>query len=214
MPRPQIVFLDFDGVIMDSMGLKLDSYCHAFEGCGFAREAIRNLQLASAGLSRQKTIPLIYLALSGKPMPEELYQSALARFTAHDEASRGDMVLKKGALEFLEAARGLRVHMAVVTGTPKEVIDKTVAHFGLGIYFLQVCGSPGTKVEHLERLVGEYRLEASQCLFVGDAIKDQEAAQAAKVPFIGVNNGDDPFRPEGLTAEIKDLAELIPFLQG
>ena len=38
IPRPAFVFLDFDGVIMDSMGLKLDSYCHAFEGCGFARE--------------------------------------------------------------------------------------------------------------------------------------------------------------------------------
>jgi len=144
MPRPHILFLDFDGVIMDSMDLKLDSYCHAFEGCGFAREAIRNLQLASAGLSRQQTIPLIYLALSGKPMPPALYQIALERFTDHDEASRGQMLLKPGALEFLEAARALRIRMAVVTGTPQVAIDKTVAHFGLDVYFLQVCGSPGS----------------------------------------------------------------------
>jgi beta-phosphoglucomutase-like phosphatase (HAD superfamily) len=42
--RPAFIFLDFDGVIMDSMALKLESYCHAFAGLGFGREAIRKLQ--------------------------------------------------------------------------------------------------------------------------------------------------------------------------
>jgi phosphoglycolate phosphatase-like HAD superfamily hydrolase len=212
MPRPQIIFLDFDGVIMDSMDLKLDSYCHAFEGCGFQREAIHAMQLASAGLSRSKTIPLIYLALSGKPMPEALFQSALERFTEHDEASRGAMVLKQGALEFLEAARAKRIYMAVVTGTPQEVIDRTIEQFKLGVYFLKVCGSPGSKVEHVETLLSDYRLDAEECLFVGDAIKDQEAAVATKVPFIGLNNGDDPFLAAGLYKEIRALDEIIPLL--
>jgi HAD superfamily hydrolase (TIGR01509 family) len=212
MPRPQIIFLDFDGVIMDSMDLKLDSYCYAFEGCGFVREAIHNMQLASAGLSRSKTIPLIYLALSGKPMPDAKFQEVLARFTDHDEASRGEMVLKEGALEFLEAARSRRMHMAIVTGTPKEVIDRTVEEFKLGVYFLQVCGAPSSKIEHMERMLQEYRLEPEKCLFVGDAIMDQEAALAVKVPFIGLNNGDDPFRPGGLYKEVRSLNEIIPLI--
>jgi len=212
MPRPQILFLDFDGVIMDSMNLKLDSYCYAFEGLGFSREAIHQLQTASAGLSRSKVIPLIYLSLTGKPMPEELFQKALARFTEKDEASREVMVLKEGTLDFLKVARELRVHMIVVTGTPKDVIDKTVAHFNLGVYFLQVCGSPGSKAQHLERLLGEYRVKAEDCLFVGDAVIDQEAAMAVQVPFIGVNNGDNPFRSMGRHGEIQNLKGLLAYL--
>jgi phosphoglycolate phosphatase-like HAD superfamily hydrolase len=209
--RPAYVFLDFDGVIMDSMSLKLDSYCYAFEGMGFSREAIRKLQLASAGLSRFKTVPLMYQALSGRPMSEADAQAALERFNAHDDASRDKMILKRGAREFLEAARG-RMPLAIVTGTPQEVIDKTVAHFRLGGYFAQVCGSPRGKTEHLLRVLAEEKLLGASCLFVGDAIKDQKAAREAGIPFVGLNNGDDAFREDYLAAEIQSLDELIPWL--
>ncbi len=211
--RPGFVFLDFDGVIMDSMGLKLDSYCHAFGEFGFSRDDIHKLQIASAGLSRFKTIRLMYLALSGTEMPEGLYERALARFGEHDEASRARMKLMPGAAEFLAEARARGIPLAVVTGTPQEAIDRTVAHFGLGFFFTRVCGSPASKIEHLERLKGEYSLPPSRCLFVGDAIKDQEAALAAGIPFAGVNNGDDPFRPDGLWLEVTGLGDLIPFLR-
>jgi phosphoglycolate phosphatase-like HAD superfamily hydrolase len=212
LPKPDFVFLDFDGVIMDSMTLKLDSYCYAFDGMGFDREAIRKLQLASAGLSRQKTIPLIYEALAGTAMPESLYAQALAHFSAHDDASRSRLELKAGAPEFLEAARTAGIPVAIITGTPQEVIEKTVAYFRLEPYFTRVCGTPGSKAAHLERMLGEFSLKAERCLFAGDAIKDQEAAMAVGMPFAGVNNGDNPFRAEGLTLEIKGLDALIPFL--
>lgn len=211
--QAEFVFLDFDGVIMDSMGLKLDSYCYALDGFGFAREDIRRVQLASAGISRQKTIPLMYETLSGLPMTETLYLLALERFTLHDDASRVRMKLKHGAREFLEAALAAKVPLAVITGTPQEVIEKTIAHFWLRPYFVRVCGTPGDKVLHMERLMGEFALQAARCLYSGDAIKDQEAAEALGIPFAGVNNGDNPFRPEGLLMEIRGLDELIPLLR-
>ncbi len=207
--RPDFVFLDFDGVVMDSMGLKLDSYCHAFEGLGFPRDAVRKLQLASAGLSRFKTLPIMYESLAGRQMPEELYRSCLARFTEHDEASRALMTLKDGAADFLAAARASGLPLAVVTGTPQEVIDRTVDEHALRRYFTRVCGAPGTKVEHLGRLLGEFGLDPARCLFVGDAVLDQDAASAAGVPFAGINNGDNPFRPGNLVAETGSLGGLL-----
>ena len=213
IPRPpSLVCLDFDGVIMDSMALKLESYCHAFAGMGFAREAIRKVQLELAGLSRVKTVPLMYLELSGKEMPGALAAEALARFGEHDEASRERMQLKAGALDFLAAARARGIPMAIVTGTPQEVIERTVDRFSLRAYFDRVCGSPPAKPEHLSRLAEEFGFAPAACLYVGDAIKDQEAAVAAGMPFAGVNNGDDPFRPEGLSIEVRALAELTPVL--
>jgi HAD superfamily hydrolase (TIGR01549 family) len=209
---PVLICLDFDGVIMDSMGLKLDSYCHAFAGMGFAREDLRRLQLASAGLSRFKTIPYMFETLAGRPMPPESALEALRRFREHDEASRGKMRLMDGARDFLEAARQRGIPLAIVTGTPQDVIDRTIAHFSLGGYFRQVCGSPGTKPEHLSRLVGEAGADARECLYVGDAVKDQEAAFEVGIPFGGVDNGDHPFGPEGLSLEIGDLRALLPYL--
>lgn len=213
IPRPPaLICLDFDGVIMDSMGLKLDAYCHAFAGFGFAREDIRRLQLASAGLSRFQTIPYMFGSLTGKPMAPDAAERALQRFREHDEASREKMRLMEGAREFLEAARDRRIPVAIVTGTPQEVIDRTIAHFSLGGYFRQVCGSPGSKPEHLSRLAAEAGLAPRDCLYVGDAVKDQEAAFEVEMPFAGVDNGDHPFRPEGLSAEIAGLGSLIPYL--
>lgn len=213
MQKPDFIFLDFDGVIMDSMDLKLDSYCHAFAGMGFDREAVRALQLASAGLSRQKTIPLMYESLSGRPMPEGLYREALARFTEHDDASRSSMVLMPGAEAFLAAALREGVRLAIVTGTPQEVIEKTVAHFDLGRFFVRVCGSPGGKAEHLGRMLVEFGLQAGRCLYAGDAIKDQEAASAVAMPFVGVNTDPAAFRTQGLAMLVPDLGHLIPVLR-
>ncbi|MEO6098004.1 MAG: HAD family hydrolase [Fibrobacteria bacterium] len=213
MHKPDFIFLDFDGVIMDSMALKLDSYCHAFAGMGFDREAIRALQLASAGLSRQKTIPLMYESLSGQPMPDGVYREALARFTDHDDASRSSMVLMPGAEAFLTAARREGVWLAIVTGTPQEVIEKTVSHFDIGRFFVRVCGSPGGKAEHLGRMLREFGLSAERCLYVGDAIKDQEAAAAVGMPFVGVNTDFAVFRAGDLALLVPDLGHLIPALQ-
>jgi phosphoglycolate phosphatase len=145
-------------------------------------------------------------------MPAGLAARALERFREHDEASREKMRLKDGAEDFLDAARARGIPMAIVTGTPQDVIDRTIDHFSLRPFFIRVCGSPGTKPEHLSRLVREAGADPARCLYVGDAIKDQEAAAEAGMAFAGVNNGDDPFRPEGLSLEIRGLQELIPIL--
>jgi HAD superfamily hydrolase (TIGR01549 family) len=123
------------------------------------------------------------------------------------------MRLMDGAREFLEAAQARGIPLAIVTGTPQEVIDRTVSHFSLGGYFRQVCGTPGSKPEHLARLVREAGADAGHCLYVGDAILDQEAAFAVGMPFAGVDNGDHPFGPEGLDLEIGSLRSLLPFLR-
>jgi HAD superfamily hydrolase (TIGR01549 family) len=212
LPRPAAVFLDFDGVIMDSMALKLESYLHALSPWTKDREAVRALQLASAGLSRFKVIPYMFQGLLGRPMPEESYREALERFTEHDEASRARMELKPGTARFLAAAKAAGIPLAIVTGTPQEAIDRTIAHFGLGPFFREVRGSPGLKKEHLLDLLATWKLEASRCYYVGDAVMDQEAAAAARIPFIGVDNGDHPFAPGGLVAEVANLDPLPELL--
>jgi phosphoglycolate phosphatase-like HAD superfamily hydrolase len=67
-------------------------------------------------------------------------------------------------------------------------------------------------VEHLGSLLGEFGLEPARCLFVGDALLDQEAATAAGVPFAGINNGDNPFRAGNLVAETGSLGGLLPLI--
>lgn len=193
---------------MDSMALKLESYLHALSPWSADQAEARRLQLASAGLSRFKVIPYMYEALLGHPMPKERFDESLARFTEHDEASRARMEMKPGTLAFLVAARSAGIPLAIVTGTPQEAIDRTMAHFDLGRYFREVRGSPGLKRDHLLELLATWNLGAGECYYVGDAVMDQDAAAAAGIPFIGVDNGDHPFDSGTLVAEITSLESL------
>ncbi len=211
LPRPpQWIFLDFDGVIMDSMGLKLETYCYALEGFGFTREAIEPLQRELAGISRQRVIPLMYSRLTGKAMSEADTRSALDRFNAHDDASRSKMRLMPGALEFLVAASS-NWPLAIVTGTPQAVIEKTVDYFDLRNYFRRICGTPGAKAHHVREILSEFSLAGKRCWFVGDAILDQNAADESGVAFIGLDGGDHPFRP-GAALAITSLNQLLAYL--
>jgi len=67
------ILFDFDGVIMDSMDLKLDSYCFALEKFNYPRQIIKEVQYKFAGLSRYKALRLMYKELSGKEMSPDLF---------------------------------------------------------------------------------------------------------------------------------------------
>jgi phosphoglycolate phosphatase-like HAD superfamily hydrolase len=209
MLSPRWIFLDFDGVIMDSMTLKLDAYCFALAEFDFAREDVRSQQLLYAGLSRSRALPLMYKALSGgADITPEAQARVLARFAEEDIRLRPRMQMMPGAREFLESAARRGIPLAVVTGTPQEVIDGTVDHFGIRGYFKEIHGWPPIKAEHLQGLLDRHRLNSDQAIYVGDAVQDINAAEAVGIPFLAVDHGDGAFTGRVPVATMKGLGEL------
>ncbi|MCD6023415.1 MAG: Haloacid dehalogenase domain protein hydrolase [Fibrobacteria bacterium] len=208
MLSPRWIFLDFDGVIMDSMTLKLDAYCFALAEYGFSREEVRRAQLMYAGLSRSRALPLMIEALGGEPLAEEAQARVLRRFAEEDIRLRPRMELLPGVRDFLEEAATRSVPLAVVTGTPQGVIDGTMDHFDIRRYFREVHGYPPAKPAHLQGLLDRHGLRPDEAVYVGDAILDYRAAEETKIPFIGIDRGDDPFRGLTLTAYLKGLPEM------
>jgi phosphoglycolate phosphatase-like HAD superfamily hydrolase len=212
MLNPKWIFLDFDGVIMDSMTLKLDAYCFALAEYGYPREEVERVQLLYAGLSRSRALPLMIEALGGEPMTEDAQARALKLFAEEDIRLRPQMTLLPGVVEFLEEAISRQMPLAVVTGTPQEVIDGTVDYFKLRKYFREVHGYPPAKPAHLQGLLDRHGLRADEAIYVGDAILDYRAAAETKIPFIGIDRGDDPFAGLPLAAQLKGLHELWALL--
>lgn len=212
MLTPHWIFLDFDGVIMDSMALKLDAYCFALEEFGFAREAVLEEQLKYAGLSRSRAVPLMFQGLAGRGATEEEKNRILRRFAEEDIRLRPRMELLPGVRGFLEQAGERGVPLAVVTGTPQEVIDGTVDHFDIRRYFREVHGYPPAKPAHLRGLLERHGLRPDEAVYVGDAILDYRAAEETKIPFIGIDRGDNPFKGMKLVAELKGLPEVAEVL--
>jgi len=213
--RPQFIFLDFDGVIMDSMSLKLESYAYALAPFGLKADVIRPLQLLSAGISRRKTLPFMVRELLGQEMSGPEIEAALARFRESDEANRSRMRFMPGAVEFFEAAGHADIPLFILTGTPQDVIEVTVDIFHIRKYFEGILGSPPGKVLHLQEQARAQGIELQAGLFVGDSPKDQEAARIAGIPFVGLAASEEEanaFGRDHLQFQIQSLEDLLPLL--
>ena len=209
---PRWIFLDFDGVIMDSMALKLDAYCFALAEFGFPRERVLEEQLKYAGLSRSRAVPLMFRGLAGREVEDHEAARILTRFAEEDIRLRPKMRLLPGVEDFLAEAARRAVPLAVVTGTPQEVIDGTVDFFGIRNWFREIHGYPPAKPEHLRGLLERHGLRPDEAIYVGDAVVDIRSADEVGIPFIGVNRGDNPFAGLTPVAEVAALADVAALL--
>ena len=78
-------------------------------------------------------------------------------------------------------------------------------------FFLEVLGSPSTKVDNLKRLLETQSSVDSKTLFFGDAESDLEAAEEVGIKFIGV--GAEMFDilscRKGVFYHINDFEDII-----
>jgi phosphoglycolate phosphatase-like HAD superfamily hydrolase len=212
--RPRRLYLDFDGVVMDSMSSKLEAYLFALAPFAPNREAIRKVQRRSAGLSRSKTLPLMALECCGVTLNSHQLEECLQRFTAKDEANREHLCLMPGTKTFLQAAAESEQDLWILTGTPQEVIEKTLGFFDLGHFFNGVLGSPPGKAEHMRNQCGQDSLRFDECLFIGDSPHDMASAMEVGMPFIGFaqTTQDKEAMDSGYSRGfISSLADLLPW---
>jgi phosphoglycolate phosphatase-like HAD superfamily hydrolase len=178
----------------------------------FSREDTKTLQNRYTGLSRHKILALIYEELSGKRITDSIQAELSDRFTDHDERSRPLMAPVPGSLLFLEAVHS-RFYTAIVTGTPDDVIERTVAFYTLGGYFDAVCGSPRSKQEIIEELIAGQNIDRDKFIFIGDGKTDQEAAEACDIRFVGLNQGAASFEPVRAWKVVSSLLDLHEVLE-
>jgi len=202
------ILFDFDGVIMDSMQLKLDSYCYAFEQLNYSRQKIKNVQYKFAGLSRHKALKLMYGELTGEEITPGLNKTFIERFTDHDDKMRIHMKFVPGTELFLKSVYQ-NYFTAVVTGTPQEVIDKTIKVHHLNKFFNIVCGTPPDKKDGALKILKDNNLEINETVFIGDALVDQQAADYCSVKFVGIDRGDTSFDHEKAWKIVPSLEELL-----
>lgn len=202
------IFFDFDGVIMDSMSLKLEAYCECLREFNFAREDMNRLVREHMGQSRHRIIVRIYEELTGQKITPEIFDRALAKFNEMDDANREKMQFLPGSLEFIQRVHADRF-TAVVTGTPEDFILKATSHHDLDQYFDIVRGSPDTKRNIVTTLLKEHTLDPEASIFIGDGKTDQDAADHCGLRFVGFDNGDFSFDPTHAWKVVTNLNQLV-----
>lgn len=198
------LFFDFDGVLIDSVNTKTKAFETLFKD--FSDEIIHSVvryHKTHGGISRVEKIRHAHENIIKSPLTEKQVMEWAQRYS--------DLVLQdvlrvswiRGAKAFLDAsARKLPVF--VISGTPEPELKYVVDQRKISHYFKEILGSPVKKPEHIRRVLAKYRLSPGQCVFIGDAMTDYNAAIETGLHFIGIQ-GD---------IEFPDIVTVLPDCRG
>jgi len=103
-----------------------------------------------------------------------------------------------GAKESLKVLNKNSIPAYIVSGTPDNEIKLIIKKKGLNKYFKEVHGSPRKKWEICQEIINRENYNPQNCLFVGDAMSDYNAARKNAICFLGIveNGKASPF-PDG-----------------
>jgi phosphoglycolate phosphatase-like HAD superfamily hydrolase len=202
------IFFDFDGVLVESLQVKIDAFrsLYAPHGREIEEKALAHY-LANTGISRGIRITECHRAFLGRELSETEVRSLSDRFGELVEDRVVACAWVPGARAVLE--RWYRtLPLFVVSATPNEELARILERRGMAHYFAAAHGSPPDKITVIGRLLREHGWSGEQVLMVGDGPPDQRAAAANGVAFVGrLHRGyPNPF-PDG-TRTINNINDL------
>lgn len=178
-----MIFWDFDGVIKDSVDVKIEAYENLFLPYGpeIARR-IREHHEANGGVSRFDKIPL-YLEWAGlAPTPEQI-EKCCQQFSQAVVQAVIDSPWVPGVREYL-LKHYMDQYFVLVTATPHKEIEKILASLKLSHCFKEIFGAPTKKEQAIKAVLERSKCPPDETIMIGDLESDLLAAQANSVPFL------------------------------
>ncbi|BHH82570.1 HAD family hydrolase [Desulforhopalus sp. 52FAK] len=205
-PQLRAIFFDFDGVLIDSVSTKTEAFRTLF--MDYPEDIIEKVLFhhqQHGGISRVEKIAHAHAHYIGVPLTEDVLQ----QWANHYSELVVEKVIEEkwiaGAEEFLLSMRGSEIKSFVISGTPEVELQYILQKRGMSDSFHEQLGSPVRKPDHIKMLLDTYHLDPSECVFVGDAYTDYDAAKETGLHFIGIQ-GDVVF--EKGTIVLKDCCNL------
>ncbi|MDD1651469.1 MAG: HAD hydrolase-like protein [Methanomicrobiales archaeon] len=210
------IVLDFDGVILESVGVKTEAFRTLFSDVPEHVDEIVDHHRENTGVSRFDKFRYIYAHILNRDLSDREFDRLSARY--HELVIGGVLASPyvTGAEAFLERF-SRRAPLYVVSASPEGELTDIIMQRGMARYFRGIFGAPRRKVDCIRVIREQEHRDPPQVLFVGDALNDYRAAREAGVPFAArVHPGEpDPFTgKEGIVAVVRDLEGLGRFLEG
>ncbi|RAP33972.1 hypothetical protein DID77_02080 [Candidatus Marinamargulisbacteria bacterium SCGC AG-439-L15] len=181
------IFFDFDGVILDSVTAKTKAFRELFKT--HPPQKVQNLidyHQNHLGISRFVKFKYFYETILKENYTDTIEKGLGEKFSKLVEIKLKKASLIPGAKKFLEN-NASNYTCFIISGAEKNEIIESLTKHQLLNYFKEIHGGNKTKVDHLKGLLVRYHLTPQNCVFIGDAITDQKAAEAFDMSFIGVD---------------------------
>lgn len=196
--RLDVLVLDFDGVILESEGVKTETFREVASRFPDHVDAFMVYHRAHPTEPRAAKFQYFVAEMLGRPDDRTLIEELTAVFSARVQEQLADCPLVAGSLEFLEEfAPRLPLYLASIT--PEAALLAVVKQRNLHRFFAEIFGYPPRRKSHaVARALARVNGDRTRAALVGDSPSDLQLATEAGIEFIGRDSGV-PFDDDGVT---------------
>lgn len=185
----EALVFDFDGVILDSIQIKNLGFKYIFRSYpSHAVDELYRFHISNGGISRYVKIRYFFENILKEDVSEETVLALAQDFSNFvSERLKNKNLLIPDCLNFIKKVYQ-KLPVFIASGSDQAELKLICKELELENFFVDIYGSPTSKVVNLKILLKEYQLSSSKTLMIGDSINDFEAAEANQMHFLGYNS--------------------------
>ena len=208
-----LLIFDWDGTLMDSAGVIVDSIQRACEDIGLAAPSDRASRLI-IGLGLIQALQTLL-----PDLPADDYPRLVERYRHHYLGRDDSIPLFDGVADCISQLHARGFQLAVATGKSRHGLERALASSGLGEWFVATrCADQTHSKPHpamVLELIEELGADPARTLVIGDTSHDLLMASNAGVASLGVTYGahePDDLHPHAPLALMNSFAEVHAWL--
>jgi phosphoglycolate phosphatase len=208
-----LLIFDWDGTLMDSAGVIVDSIQRACEDIGLAAPSDRASRLI-IGLGLIQALQTLL-----PDLPADDYPRLVERYRHHYLGRDDAIPLFEGVADGISQLHARGFQLAVATGKSRHGLERALASSGLGEWFVATrCADQTHSKPHpamVLELIEELGADPARTLVIGDTSHDLLMASNAGVASLGVTYGahePDDLHPHAPLALMNSFAEVHAWL--
>ncbi len=185
MKNKSLIIFDWDGTLMDSVGLIVDAMRYAAEkhGLTVSDEATKSI----IGIALVDAFPMLF------PNDSDKYDELLATYSEYYVKHCDNDKLFDGIKELIQDLHAQGKTLAIATGKKRKGLQRVLPNSGIEAFFIttktadETAGKPNPLM--LEQILVETGTRIENAVFIGDSIHDIRMANAIQMDSIAVSYG-------------------------
>ena len=179
------IFLDFDGVIVDSNKIKTLSFLHIYKDYDkLILKKIQNHHEENGGMTRFKKFKYYHENFLNVKISKKEINKLSLKFTNFVYQKIVEKKLMPGFTKFINNNKQ-RYNLYVISATPQIEIRKICNEKNISNLFIDIYGSPKEKQKIINKIIFKNKYIKNQCLYIGDSYNDLVAAKISRINFLG-----------------------------
>ena len=178
-----ILFLDFDGTIVDSNKIKDQAFDKIFSRWPQFRDYMMKWHLKRNAVDRYKKFEFFVNEVLEDSTNKALIADLLAEFENITEKAIIDCSYILGAVEFMNEC-SKKIPLYLLSATPHSNLLNIINKRNIENIFHEIYGAQINKEKIIKDLIMKNNTSVDEALYIGDAQEDLDIAKSLKINFI------------------------------